>query len=83
MNALSANELKTRGISALHLLNHENKEAMITVRGREKYVVMTVEQYNHLRECELEAALLETKKDVEDGNIIIESVARHIKRIKA
>ncbi|MFZ2657567.1 MAG: hypothetical protein WAX69_21710 [Victivallales bacterium] len=83
MNALSANELKTRGISALHLLNQENQEAMITVRGREKYVVMTVEQYNHLRECELEAALLETKKDVEDGNIIIESVAKHIKRIRA
>ncbi|HCE47018.1 MAG TPA: prevent-host-death protein [Lentisphaeria bacterium] len=82
MNALSANELRTRGISTLHLLNGEIEEAMITVRGREKYVVMAVEQYNYLRECELEAFLLETKKDLEDGSVILENVTKHIRRIK-
>ena len=82
MNVLSANEIKTRGVSALQSIEDDGGEAMITVRGREKYVIMTVEQYNHLRECEIEAALMEAKKDIEDGNVIIESVSKHLKRIR-
>ena len=32
-------------------------------------------------ECELEAALIETKRDIKEGKIIKESVEKHIKRI--
>lgn len=35
----------------------DDDELIITVRGKESYVVMNMEHYNYLRECELEAAL--------------------------
>jgi len=54
---------------------------IVTVRGTSKYVILPIEKYNYLRECELEAALLETKRDIKEGKIIKESVEKHIKRI--
>ena len=50
------------------------------MRGKNKYVVMPIETYNRLRECELETALLECKKDLTEGKGFIESVEEHIKR---
>jgi hypothetical protein len=40
-----------------------------------------MEQYNYLRECELEAALVETRNDLEAGNVVEESVEEHLARI--
>jgi len=40
-----------------------------------------MEQYNYLRECELEAALVDTEHDVRSGNVVQESVEQHIRRI--
>jgi hypothetical protein len=40
-----------------------------------------MEQYNYLRECELEAALLEVKADLAAGRVISESVDDHIRRV--
>ena len=45
------------------------------------YVVMDMQMYNRLRECELEAALMETRRDLEKGEFYKESVTEHIKRI--
>ena len=56
-------------------------ELIITVRGKESYVVMNMKHYNYLRECELDAALHQAKADVEAGDFVIESVNDHIKRI--
>jgi len=80
-NIVTANELKTKGISRLDEIADRGEEAIISVRGKRRYVVLTVEQYNHLRECELEAAINETRKDLEEGRTISESVEDHIKRI--
>jgi len=81
MNTITANELKTKGISSIIKQLAEGSEAVITVRGKEQYVVMDIDHYQYLRECELEAALLEAQTDVKDGNVIMESVADHIARI--
>ncbi len=80
-NIITANELKTKGVSALNDLTADGSEVIITVRGKAKYVVLPTESYNHLRECELEAALIEAQKDIKDGNFVEESVEKHIKRI--
>jgi len=80
-NIVTANELKTKGISRLDEIADRGEEAIISVRGKRRYVVLTVEQYNHLRECELEAAINETRKDLEEGRTISESVEDHMKRI--
>ena len=80
-NIVSANELKTKGISRLDEITASGEEAIISVRGKNRYVVLTMEQYNYLRECELEAALVETRNDLKTGNVVEESVAAHIDRI--
>ncbi len=81
MASITANELKTRGISSIQENLMGEPEAIITVRGRQKYVVMDIAHYHYLRECELEAALLEAQADVAKGRVMVESVAAHIARI--
>ena len=81
MGAITANDLKTRGVVAISEELVDEPEAMITVRGKKRYVVMDIKQYQYLRECELEAALLEAKADVEEGKVFVESVAAHMKRL--
>jgi prevent-host-death family protein len=78
---ITANELKTKGVSVLDQDTADGSEIIITVRGKNKYVVLPIEKYNYLRECELETALMETKRDIKEGKFIKESVERHIERI--
>jgi len=80
-NVITANDLKTKGISAINDATSNDDEAIITVRGKSKYIVVPIEHYNYLRECELEAALNESKENYKDGNYVKESVAKHLKRI--
>ena len=80
-NVVTANELKTRGIACIDEITSNGDEAIISVRGKQRYVVLTVEQFNHLRECELEAAIVETHRDLERGDIIQETVEAHVERI--
>lgn len=82
MNELiTANELKTKGIAAINKILAVASEAIITVRGKSKFVVLPIEKYNKLREYELEAALEETKKELREGKYTEESVEEHLKRI--
>jgi PHD/YefM family antitoxin component YafN of YafNO toxin-antitoxin module len=81
MKNITANELKTRGISSIEGVIQEHGEAIITVRGQERYVVMDMEAYNHLRVCELEAALYETRQEIERGEYVEEAVDDHVARI--
>ncbi len=78
---ITANELKIRGVSAFDTAASGDTESAITVRGKMKYIVLPIETYNYLRECELESALEESKKDLKSGNFVEESVEDHIKRI--
>lgn len=81
MNTISANDLKTRGVGAIEQALQKQTEAAVTVRGEVKYVVMGTEQYQYLRECELEAALAESKADLDAGRFVKETVAQHLRRI--
>ncbi len=80
-NVVTANELKTKGISRLDEITAKGDEAIISVRGENRYVVLTVDRYNYLRDCELEAAVIETRRDLDRGDVIHESVEAHIRRI--
>ena len=81
MNAITANELKTRGISAVEDLLETEEQVIISVRGVEKYVVMGLEKYARLRESELDIAVKEAKADYEAGRTITENVDDHMKRV--
>lgn len=81
MNTITANQLKTKGISAIESNLDNQSELVITVRGIEKFVVMDMQHYNYLRECELDTALHETKSEYLSGKFVTESVEKHIKRV--
>lgn len=81
MKTIAANELKTKGVRSIVKALEGEGEAVITVRGEDRYVVMDLETYNRLRVCELEAALNQTRREVESGKYTEESVDEHIKRV--
>lgn len=81
MNNLTANELKTKGVSILDEILKDDHEATITVRGHTKYVIMDMERYSELRIQDLKAAYNDTMEDIKNGDYIEESVADHIKRL--
>jgi len=82
MSNLTANDLKTKGIAAIEAALAERPEAIVSVRGKDRFVVMAIEQYHYLRECELETALAETRADIAAGRFVKETPAAHVKRIK-
>jgi prevent-host-death family protein len=81
MTYIPANELKKKGVSVIDDVIKDQEEVIITVRGKSKYVVIDMETYNRFREYELEAALADARRDLENGDYIKESVQDHIKRI--
>ncbi len=81
MTNITANELKTKGVSAVENALKDDGEAIITVRGESKYIVLDISKYNKLREYELEIALIEAREDVANGRIKKESVNEHMKRV--
>ena len=82
MSIVAANDLKIRGIKAIEEALLTQPEASLSVRGQVKYVEMRQEHYQYLRECELEAALAESKADLADGRFVRETVAQHLQRLK-
>lgn len=83
MTALTANDLKTRGVAAIEELLASQPEAMISVRGMERYVVMGVAHYHYLRECELDAALAQSAADVAAGRFVVQSAHEHMAQLEA
>jgi len=81
VNVLTANDLKTKGVSVLEARLKVDDEVVISVRGKERYVVMALNTYAKLREHELMVALYEARADVAKGSCTIESVADHLKRV--
>ncbi len=80
-NVVTANDLKVKGVSIIEEITSETGEAIISVRGKNKYVVLSMEAYNQLREYELDAAIKESKDDIASGRFSEESIEDHIKRI--
>lgn len=81
MGAVTANELKTRGVSAVEERLETEDEVIISVRGQDKYVVMSIDKYSRLREYELDIAVQEARADYKSGRVTTESVDEHMKRV--
>ena len=83
MGQLTANDLKVRGIAAIEDALAGQAEATISVRGTQRFVVMEVAQYHYLRECELEAALAQSRAHVSAGRTVQETAQAHMDRLEA
>jgi len=79
---ITANELKTKGITAIEATLSQHTEAIVSVRGKDRFVVMDIAHYHYLRECELEAALAETRADLAAGRTVTESPEAHLARLE-
>jgi hypothetical protein len=82
MSHISANELKIKGIASIEASLSHDSEAIISVRGKSRFVVMDIEHYQYLRECELEAALAQSQADMATGRYIVESPEAHLSRLE-
>lgn len=83
MNTINANELKTRGVSAIESALQYDSDVAITVRGKTRFVVVDVDYFQQLRECELEKAAREAREDIAAGRFVVETAAQHKERIMA
>lgn len=81
MGSITANSLKTRGVAAIAQALSQASEAVVSVRGKDRYVVMDLEHYQYLREAELTAALAESQSDLADGRFVEETVEEHLNRL--
>lgn len=81
MISIAANDLKTQGASAIADALADAPEAMVSVRGKDRFVVMDIAHYHYLRECELAAALAESQADLAAGRFVRESVDAHLRRL--
>jgi len=80
MMVVTANDLKTKGISDIERILQEAQEVVISVRGKPRYVVMDIAHYDFLRECEIAAAWAQTREDVAAGRYRQEGVDAHMAR---
>lgn len=82
MTVLTANDLKTKGVSDIERLLQDAQEVVISVRGKPRYVVMDIAHYDFLRECEIVAAWAQTRDDLAAGRYRRESADSHMARIE-
>lgn len=73
MTHISATDLKTKGIAAIELALSTAPEAIVSVQGQDRFVVMDMARYHYLRECELDAALAESRANLAAGCSVQES----------
>ena len=78
MSHISANDLKTKGVAAIEAALSGGSEAIVSVRGKDRFVVMEMAQYHYLRECELDAALAESRADMAAGRFVAEAATGHL-----
>lgn len=78
---ITENDLKIKGVSLLEDVISQNESAVITVSGKEKYIVLRIEDYHKLREWELEAAIQESRNDITNGKFHSGKIEEHLKRV--
>lgn len=78
---LTANDVKTKGVSIFEKMLKKTDELIINVRGKNKYVVLDIQRYQEFREYELDLAHIKVMQDVKNGNYKTQSASEHIKEL--
>lgn len=79
---VSANDIKTKGVTLLDKLFESVSEVVINVRGKNKYVVIDIERYKQLRELELDRLYEETMQEIKEGRYKTQSVEEHLSELR-
>jgi prevent-host-death family protein len=78
---ISANEVKTKGVTLFGNLLEKFDELIINVRGKDKFVVLDIERYKELRANELDLAYIQTMQDIQNKNYKSQSAKEHIQEL--
>jgi len=78
---IAANDLKKRGISFVSKLLEKSESIFVSVRGKKKYVILKLEDYERLKDLELENAIREAERDLKEKKYIVETADNHFKRL--
>ncbi len=79
---VSANDIKTKGVTLFDKLFESVSEVIINVRGKNKYVVIDIERYKQLRELELDRLYEETMSEIKEGKYTTD-VEEHLREVRA
>lgn len=79
---VSANDIKTKGVSLLDRLFEKASEVIINVRGKNKYVVIDIERYKTLRTLELDRLYEETMNEIKEGRYTTD-IEEHLREVRA
>ena len=82
MGDITANDLKTKGVSVLETSLENETEVVISVRGKPRFVVIDIEHYEQLREVEIFAAWQEARAAEAQGDYVTETAEEHIARLQ-
>ena len=64
---ITANDLKVKGIKAIEKELEERDEAIISFRGKPKYIVLDIEEYDRIRALELDLLYLQAQEEIKSG----------------
>ena len=78
---ITANDVKTNGVSMFDKLLNKVDELIINVRGKDKYVILNIERYKEFRENELDIAHMKAMQDINNGNYKTQTASQHIKEL--
>ena len=78
---ITANEVKTNGVSVFDNILDKFDELIINVRGKNKYVVLDIERYQAFRESELDIAHMKVMNDIKQGNYKTQTASEHIEEL--
>ncbi|MGE4547906.1 MAG: type II toxin-antitoxin system prevent-host-death family antitoxin, partial [Desulfurella sp.] len=74
---ISANTIKTKGISFINKFIKNKNEIIVSVRGKRKYVILPIEEYERIRDLEIEQAIKKAEDDYNNNRYIAESTEEH------
>ncbi|WP_044410429.1 prevent-host-death protein [Thiomicrospira microaerophila] len=74
---VSANEIKTKGVSFFSKLLETADELIINVRGKNKYVVLDMARYQQFRQQELDLAHMLAMQDIKEGRYKVQTAKEH------
>ena len=78
---ISANEVKTKGVSFFEKVLQKSDEIIINVRGKNKYVVFDMERYNEFRQNELDLAHMKAMQEIKRGKYKVQTASEHVKEL--
>ncbi len=78
---ITANDIKIKGMTLIDKLIQQYGEVFISMRGKKRFVILPLDDYERLKEAEIEKAIREAEEDYKNGRFKVETSEKHFKRL--